>query len=204
VEKTLFQMKKRGVATLLGGSTAHPDPKTDGLGLLIELPGDASFARQNLERQENRELLDGVIMKLHGTKLPLAFTLGARRNKPVSVSSDASGEDHKTANEISPDKTLFSEDSGDRSQKSALFEADLPITSPHTAIPDTPAFDALASNASNTPSVSDVFKVAASSAVPDDDVSKSDDTFSFADIVSASFDAPVTVREIDEFEEADE
>jgi hypothetical protein len=200
-------MKKRGVATLLGGSTAHPDPKMNGLGLLIELPNDASFAQQNLERQENRELIDSVIAKLHGTKLPLAFTLGTRRSKPASVPSDISDGDRRTADETSSGTTLLSEDSDNRSQEPALFDVDLPIASPRTAIPDTPVLDTStpdAPNVSNTPRASDASAVAASSATSDNDVPKPDDSFSFANIVSASFNAPVTVREIDEFEEADE
>jgi hypothetical protein len=193
VEKTLFQMKKRGVATLLGGSAAHPDPKTDGRGLLIELPSDASFAQQNLERQENRELLDGVIAKLHGTKLPLTFALGARRNKPVSVSGDTSGEDRRTANETSLNATLPSENGDDHSEESALFDADSPSASDTFSSSDTFGL----SDASDAPAI----------AVASDGDSPrfgADDTLSFADIVSASFNAPITMSEIDEFEEIGE
>jgi DNA polymerase-3 subunit gamma/tau len=241
VEKTLFQMKKRGVATLLGGSAAHPDPKMNGLGLLIELPSDAAFAQQNLERQENRELLDDAIIKLHGTKLPLTFVLGTRRSKPVSVSSNTSGEDRRTANEASLNATSPFEGSDDHSEEPALFGADFPATPPVALIPDTPVSVPTfsvptpdtpvsdspassvpsASNTFSTPDVSDTPDassvpstpdipstsaaptVAAPSATPNDDVPKPEDTRSFADIVSASFDAPVIIREIDESEEVD-
>jgi DNA polymerase-3 subunit gamma/tau len=81
VEKELVNAKKRSVATFLGGSTAHLDPKTGGL--LVELPADASFARQNLERSANKELLASIIKRLHGAPLPFTFMLGTA-GKPVA------------------------------------------------------------------------------------------------------------------------
>jgi DNA polymerase-3 subunit gamma/tau len=219
-EKTLFQMKKRGVATLLGGSSAHPDPKMNGCGLLIELPSDASFAQQNLERQENRELLDGVIAKLHGARLPLTFTLGARREKPTFIASDTSDRDRRVSGGVVSDKTLSTEDSDDHSEEPALFDAYSPSASSVSAVSDTLVFDTSASASSapdgsapdspvsSSPSASDTFSPSGTSDAPAvaaasddaDDTPMSDDTLSFADIVSASFNAPITMSEIDEFE----
>jgi DNA polymerase-3 subunit gamma/tau len=73
--KELVNAKKRGVATMLGGSLAHFDPKTEGL--LIELPTDASFNKQQLERPENTELLRGFVKQVFGSELVFSFTLGA-------------------------------------------------------------------------------------------------------------------------------
>jgi DNA polymerase-3 subunit gamma/tau len=90
VEKELMQGKKHSVAVLLGGSSARPDAKTGGL--LVELPGDASFAKQNLERQENRELLTAVVERLHGTTLPLTFILGTVMKRSPSASHNEHAE----------------------------------------------------------------------------------------------------------------
>jgi DNA polymerase-3 subunit gamma/tau len=87
VEKELVSAKKRSVATFLGGSTAHLDPKTGGL--LVELPADASFARQNLERPANKELLADTIKRLHGAPLPFAFMLGTAERQPASAQNAA-------------------------------------------------------------------------------------------------------------------
>ncbi|MDR2106125.1 MAG: DNA polymerase III subunit gamma/tau [Coriobacteriales bacterium] len=77
VEKELVKAKRHSVATSLGGFSVQSDPTTEGL--LIELPNNAAFAKQNLERLENQELLQSIIERLHGTKLPLTFVLGPKK-----------------------------------------------------------------------------------------------------------------------------
>jgi DNA polymerase-3 subunit gamma/tau len=83
LEKELAKAKKRSLVTLLGGSSAHLDPKTGGL--LIELPNNASFAKQNLERQDNTSLLASLIERLHGTALPFVFVLGREKAAPLQT-----------------------------------------------------------------------------------------------------------------------
>jgi len=74
VDKELTKAKKTSILLFLGGASARPDPKTSGL--LIELPSGASFNKQNLERPENREILDSLVKKLYGRSLPISYVLG--------------------------------------------------------------------------------------------------------------------------------
>jgi hypothetical protein len=73
--KELVQAKKRSIATMLGGSQAHLDSETEGL--LIELPDDAAFNKQQLERLENKEQLSIFVQQVFGSNLPVNFILGA-------------------------------------------------------------------------------------------------------------------------------
>jgi DNA polymerase-3 subunit gamma/tau len=88
VIKELQAQKKPAVVALLGGSAAHLDPKNNGL--LIELPKSAAFAKQTLERAENKDLIMATIEKVHGVPLPLSYKLGA------------TGDNTRTRNESQP------------------------------------------------------------------------------------------------------
>ncbi len=81
VIKELQAQKKFAVASSLGGSSAHLDPKTDGL--LIELPRKATFEKKNLERPENLDLVKAVVEKLNGNSLPLTYMLGTTDTTPT-------------------------------------------------------------------------------------------------------------------------
>ena len=74
VEKELGKAKKFSIAAYLSGASSHPDQKTPGL--IIELPAEASFAKQNLERPENRVLIDSIVSELCGKPLPVTYVLG--------------------------------------------------------------------------------------------------------------------------------
>jgi DNA polymerase-3 subunit gamma/tau len=131
VEKELGKAKKHSVAMSLGGSSARPDPRTGGL--LVELPNNASFAKQNLERHENRELLRAFIERLHGTTLPLTFTLGpAREPAPVP----------RTELFESPEQT-----------SAPVFDAPTPEPPPADVPPDEPPPDVPPAAAPTEPSV---------------------------------------------------
>jgi hypothetical protein len=169
VEKTLFQMKKRSVATFLGGSAAHPDLKAEGPALLIELPYNATFAKQNLERPENRELLNSVVVQLHGAQLPLTFTLGLRGGEAALDSASASSYPAASregfAAEVSYGANVPSSDTDgpDHLEGLSLFEAaspEAPSAPDASPAPEVPAPEAPSvpdvSPAPETPSVPDV------------------------------------------------
>jgi hypothetical protein len=83
---------------MLGGSSVHLDSKTGGL--LIELPSDASFAKQNLERPENADQLKTFVTQVFEADLSLSFVLGA------PSTTTASGVRETDAEEAEPRETV--------------------------------------------------------------------------------------------------
>ncbi|MDR1713454.1 MAG: DNA polymerase III subunit gamma/tau, partial [Coriobacteriales bacterium] len=74
VVKGLEQQKKRRTLDNIGGSQPHLDPATGGL--LIELPTNAAFAKQSLERPEVLALLRQLLHDASGRDLSITFSLG--------------------------------------------------------------------------------------------------------------------------------
>jgi hypothetical protein len=74
VAKEVQAQKKPAIAALLGGSSAYFDSKNNGL--IVELPKNASFAKQTLERAENKELIKAAIEKVQGMSLSFSYRLG--------------------------------------------------------------------------------------------------------------------------------
>lgn len=179
--KELVAAKKRSIATMLGGSTAHLDPKTEGL--LIELPTDASFNKQQLERSENEELLRGFVVQVFGSDLPLTFILGA----PSTPASGAPGKpENKTGDgslsypaPSSPSSVIPSTTKHSAAHQSAYPLENLPA--------NVSAATEVAVPPSESASTSEQQRDLADDAVPQ---------MSLEDILAASFGAPVLVNEV--------
>jgi hypothetical protein len=82
VEKEV-KARRRGLATMFGGSRAHVDSLSGGL--LIELPTTANFAKNTLERPESQEYVRDAVKQVFGQNLKLTYVLGA----PDGVSEEA-------------------------------------------------------------------------------------------------------------------
>jgi DNA polymerase-3 subunit gamma/tau len=127
VEKELVGAKKRSVATFLGGSTAHLDSSTGGL--LVELPSDASFAKQNLERPANKDLLAAIVERLHGAPLPFTFVLGTAGKQSAPKKQAAPAPVPTTAPVLYPEP-VDSETEGDSSSAPPDEPPPLPTQQP--------------------------------------------------------------------------
>ena len=79
VKQALTKAKKLSVVAFLGEATAFVDPK--GQGLVFELPSDAAFARQNLERADNRELVSELLEHAYGAPLAVSYVLGTLKSQ---------------------------------------------------------------------------------------------------------------------------
>jgi DNA polymerase-3 subunit gamma/tau len=174
VGRELPKAKMHGLAASLGGSSARPDPKTKGL--LIELPNDASFAKQNLERQENWRLLAEIVERLHGASLPFTFVLGPERKPSGSASSTELFAASETSKPLgSPTVKPAAPAPAAAAPESLAFEPAAPAPAPapesSAPAPEEPTFEPEAS---------------------------SKDEPSPEDIIFASFGSAVTVREVDE------
>jgi DNA polymerase-3 subunit gamma/tau len=182
VEKELAKKKHHSVAMLLGGSSARPDGKTGGL--LVELPGDASFAKQNLERPENRELLAGIIERLHGTALSLAFILGTVMRRPTSASRGEGG----SASE------LFTVETSDRAVEAV--EAVEAVASAEPTPPEPPTPEPTPEPSPSTyvaPAPEPALEPTPQSPTPK---APDEDESVLRDIFAASFGAGVTIQEV--------
>jgi hypothetical protein len=224
VGRELPKVKMHGLAASLGGSSARPDPKTQGL--LIELPHDASFAKQNLERQDNRKLLVEIVERLHGTVLPLTFVLGPDRKQSASAFSTelfAAPEEPKPSEppeSSAPFRPVQRSEASSVTSFETSFEApletvrelpipasldaplDAPTAEPKASAvePEPPASAAEASEALTTAAAPEPPAAAPEtpeSPAPESEPSSSDE-LSPEDIIFASFGSAVTVREVDE------
>jgi DNA polymerase-3 subunit gamma/tau len=179
VEKELAKAKKHSVAMFLGGSSAHLDSATDGL--LIELPSDATFAKKNLERQENRTLISTLIERLHGAELPFTFVLGA--SKPTGDGSlSTPTPTPPPASEPTPAPTPE------------------PVPSP-TSEP-TPAPRAALVEPTPTPTAAPAEPAPTPEPAPAPTVPTPAAEASLVDIVSATFGPQVAIQELDENEDS--
>jgi hypothetical protein len=212
VEKELVSAKKRSVATFLGGSTAYLDPKTGGL--LVELPADASFARQNLERPANKELLADIIKRLHGAPLPFTFMLGTAGRQavpafepvPAPVFDPVSAPAVESAPTLAFDPTPVSADTPAFGLAPTAAPEAAPTAAPDAA-PTSDAAPAPAADAAPAPDpvltpAADLVSALTSDVAPAPDATPAPDAAptqpapSFEDLIAASFGAEVVIQEV--------
>jgi DNA polymerase-3 subunit gamma/tau len=181
IEKALEAQNKVSVATFLSGSSAYLDPKTGGL--LIELPNNAAFAKRNLERPENKELISELVVQEFGSALALTYQLGA------GGASQASSGQRTPSTKPEPEPV------------SAAVPADPLGSQPVFDAGSTAAIDFGQHSPSTEQAPSAGSQPAASAAQsPDADVkggAADEETLSFQSILSASFNTEVQVDRVD-------
>ncbi len=178
VIRELQAKNKISVVTFLGGSSVRVDAKTNGLS--VELPRDATFALQNLERAENKDLVASIVEKVHGKPLPFKYELGtgvgqsgADDGRRVAVFQESVS---SAADRRSEDFAAIRSDGGKAGNASVAGGAQIVAAGNGSTINenDTP-------DAAGTTSESGMQQ----------------ETLSFEDILSSSFGAEISVDKID-------